>query len=130
MSELLFECYGVPSVAYGIDALFSAHYNFGIKEGTDALIISSGHQTTYILPVLNGQLDSAHCKRYAQSCIYLWRHYPQSSFPIFPPPHPLLPSFYPSLKPTLPTPPLPWQSEPGRDADSGVLAAPPSTEIS
>lgn len=65
MSELLFECYGVPSVAYGIDALFSAHQNIGIEEGTDALIVSSGHQTTYILPVLNGQLDATHCKRYA-----------------------------------------------------------------
>ena len=27
MSELLFECYGVPSVAYGIDALFGLHFN-------------------------------------------------------------------------------------------------------
>ena len=28
MSELLFECYHVPSVAYGIDSLFSLHNNF------------------------------------------------------------------------------------------------------
>lgn len=27
MSELLFECYRVPSVAYGIDGLFSLYYN-------------------------------------------------------------------------------------------------------
>ena len=27
MSELLFECYSAPSVAYGVDALFSFHYN-------------------------------------------------------------------------------------------------------
>lgn len=27
MSELLFECYSVPSVAYGVDALFSYQYN-------------------------------------------------------------------------------------------------------
>ena len=27
MSELLFECYHVPSVAYGIDGLFSLYYN-------------------------------------------------------------------------------------------------------
>ena len=64
MSELLFECYGVPSVAYGIDALFSAHHNIGIESGiTDALIVSSGHQTTHILPVLGGQVDPTHCKR-------------------------------------------------------------------
>lgn len=66
MSELLFECYGIPSVAYGVDALFSAHHNFGCegRELVDGLIISSGHQTTHILPVLDGKLDSAHCKRY------------------------------------------------------------------
>ena len=27
MSELLFECYHVPSVTYGIDAMFSLHKN-------------------------------------------------------------------------------------------------------
>ena len=27
MSELLFECYNVPSVAYGIDSLFSLYNN-------------------------------------------------------------------------------------------------------
>lgn len=66
MSELLFECYGVPSVAYGVDALFSAHHNCHLEghELTDSLIVSSGHQTTHILPVVNGKLDSAHCKRY------------------------------------------------------------------
>ena len=27
MSELLFECFSASSVAYGVDALFSHHYN-------------------------------------------------------------------------------------------------------
>ena len=63
MSELLFECYGVPAVTYGVDALFSAHSNLGIEEGTDALVVASGYQTTYVLPVLNGHFDSVHCKR-------------------------------------------------------------------
>ena len=27
MSELLFECYNVPSVAYGVDSLFSLYNN-------------------------------------------------------------------------------------------------------
>lgn len=62
MSELLFECYGIPAVAYGVDALFSAHQNLGC-EVKDSLIVSSGHQTTHILPVLDGKLDSVHCKR-------------------------------------------------------------------
>lgn len=68
MTELLFECYGVPAVAYGIDALFSAHHNLSTSDGelVDALIISSGHQTSHVLPVLNGRLDAKHCKRSIQ----------------------------------------------------------------
>ena len=31
MSELLFECYNVPSVAYGIDSLFSLYHNSPIS---------------------------------------------------------------------------------------------------
>jgi actin-related protein 5 len=26
MSELMFECYGAPAVAYGVDAMFSFHH--------------------------------------------------------------------------------------------------------
>lgn len=61
MSELLFEGYGVPSVAYGVDALFSAHHNLGSCE--DVLIVSAGHQTAHVLPVLGGRCDVSHCKR-------------------------------------------------------------------
>lgn len=49
MNEILFECYGVPSVAYGIDSLFSYRYN----RGTDGLIVSSSHTSTHVVPVLN-----------------------------------------------------------------------------
>ena len=65
MSELLFEGYHIPAVAYGVDALFSAHYN-SVQRGeslTDCLVITSGHQTTHVLPVLDGHLDSRHSKR-------------------------------------------------------------------
>ena len=61
MSELLFEGYGVPSVVYGIDALFSAHHNLGGCE--DALVVSAGHQTAHVLPVVRGRIDVGHCKR-------------------------------------------------------------------
>ncbi len=66
MTELLFECYGIPSLTYGIDALFSAYHSYSChgEEMTNALIVSSGHQATHILPVLDGRLDSTHCKRY------------------------------------------------------------------
>ena len=50
MNELLFECYGAPSVAYGIDSLFSYKYN----NGSDGLIISSSHSSTHVIPVLAG----------------------------------------------------------------------------
>ena len=66
MTELLFEGYGVPSLAYGIDALFSAHHHW-TRRGValrDALVISSGQQTTHLIPLLDGRIDSEHCKRY------------------------------------------------------------------
>lgn len=63
MSELLFECYHVPQVAYGIDALFSLYANQTYTENSDSLIVSCGYQTTHILPVLNGRIDSMNCRR-------------------------------------------------------------------
>lgn len=49
MSEILFELYGVPAVAYGVDSLFSYDYNGG-KTG---LVVSSSHTSTHLLPVIN-----------------------------------------------------------------------------
>ncbi|XP_072176304.1 actin-related protein 5-like [Diadema setosum] len=64
MSELLFECYQIPSLAYGIDSLFSLYYNCPEKSASScSLILSSGFQTTHVLPVINGQLDAANCRR-------------------------------------------------------------------
>jgi actin-related protein len=54
MTELLFEGYKVPSVAYGIDSLFSYHANGGsVDDG--GIIISSGNATTHIIPTLGGK---------------------------------------------------------------------------
>jgi len=69
MSELLFECYCVPRVLYGIDALFSYSYNAATAAPTyhdnidDALIVSCGYQSTHILPLLRGRLCAAACQR-------------------------------------------------------------------
>ena len=60
MNEILFECYGAPSVTYGIDSLFSYRQN----SGTSGLVISSSHTSTHIIPVLNN-------KPYLQSCARL-----------------------------------------------------------
>ncbi|XP_021941474.1 actin-related protein 5 isoform X2 [Zootermopsis nevadensis] len=61
MSELLFECYGVPSVCYGIDGLFSFRYNN--PKCSAALIINCGYHTTHILPVINNQVDLTRSRR-------------------------------------------------------------------
>lgn len=66
MSELLFEAYDVPSVAYGIDALFGAHHSSLRQVGRplhDGVVVSCGHGTTHILPVVAGRLDATHSKR-------------------------------------------------------------------
>lgn len=60
MSELLFECYHVPGICYGIDGLFSYKHNIGKKSG---LVISCGHHTTHIIPVINGIPDLLNTRR-------------------------------------------------------------------
>lgn len=61
MSELLFECYGVPSVCYGVDGIFSFRYNH--PKCSTALIINCGYHTTHILPVINNQVDPTRSRR-------------------------------------------------------------------
>lgn len=50
-SELLFELYGVPSVAYCVDALMAFHHN----AGTDGLVVSFNTASTSVIPVLDSQ---------------------------------------------------------------------------
>ena len=61
MSELLFECYHIPSVAYGVDGLFSLYANN--PDFIDSLVVSCGYQTIHVLPVLGRSLDVQHCRR-------------------------------------------------------------------
>ena len=60
MSELLFECYNVPSVCYGVDSLFSFQQN---EIGVHGLIISFGYHTTQVIPVLNSRVVSSKVRR-------------------------------------------------------------------
>ena len=60
MSELLFECYNIPSIAYGVDCLFSYQHN---NCPSDGLIVSIGHHATHIIPVLDGKADMTNAKR-------------------------------------------------------------------
>nr|XP_028590818.1 actin-related protein 5 [Podarcis muralis] len=77
MSELLFECYQVPKVSYGVDSLYSLYHNKRQGWPCSGLIVSSGYQCTHILPVLDGRLDARNCKRIniggCQAALYLQR---------------------------------------------------------
>ncbi|XP_068991223.1 actin-related protein 5 isoform X1 [Neodiprion pinetum] len=60
MAELLFECYGVPAISYGVDCLFSYHHN---NCPPDGLIVSIGYHTTHVIPVLDGKVDPTKARR-------------------------------------------------------------------
>ena len=65
MSELLFECYGVPQVAYCVDSLTSYAFNSSTPTGPlpDGLIINVGHHNTLVIPVLDGFADYGRSRR-------------------------------------------------------------------
>lgn len=83
MNEMLFECYGAPSVAYGLDSLFSYRYN----NGSSGLIISSGHAATHVIPVLDRKPQLQSCARLnwggSQAQEYLLKLL-KLKFPLFP----------------------------------------------
>ncbi|KGN50081.2 actin-related protein 5 isoform X1 [Cucumis sativus] len=56
MAELLFETYGVPSIAFGVDAAFSYLYNqqLGICD-KDGLAICPGFTASHVIPFIDGE---------------------------------------------------------------------------
>jgi len=62
MCELLYECYQVQSVAFGVDSLFSWRFNRPEK-AQHGLVISAGHSATTVLPIVDGKPDYRHCSR-------------------------------------------------------------------
>ncbi|GMH27162.1 hypothetical protein Nepgr_029005 [Nepenthes gracilis] len=64
MAELLFESYGVPSVAYGVDAAFSYVYNqqLGVCN-KDGLAVCSGFNTSHVIPFVEGEPVYESCCR-------------------------------------------------------------------
>ncbi|KAF7732280.1 Nuclear actin-protein involved in chromatin remodeling [Apophysomyces ossiformis] len=86
MSELLFECYNVPSVVYGIDSLFSFYANGGLAE-EGGITISAGHTATHIIPTLHGKGLLERTKRISyggtQSTEYMLKLM-QLKYPTFP----------------------------------------------
>ncbi|XP_037540234.1 actin-related protein 5 isoform X1 [Nematolebias whitei] len=80
MSELLFECYRVPFVSYGVDGLYSFYHNNiqrSLQPPHTGIVLSSGYHCSHILPVINGRLDALNCKRVnvagSQAASYLQR---------------------------------------------------------
>lgn len=75
MSELLFECYGIPSVTYCVDGLLSYHRNNHDKH--DGLLVNIGNYTTHIIPILNGCADPGSSRRIRMGGLhltkFLWR---------------------------------------------------------
>lgn len=61
IAELLFECYDVPSVMFGIDSVLSLEYN--IPDVQDALVIGLGHSVSQVVPVLNGEIGFKQARR-------------------------------------------------------------------
>lgn len=59
MTEILFECYHAPSVAFGVDSLFSYNYN----NGKNGLVVSSSHSSTHLIPVVNEKPMMSHATR-------------------------------------------------------------------
>lgn len=59
MTEIIFECYGAPSLAYGIDSLFSYDYN----KGNTGLVVSSSYTSTHVIPVYNSKAMLAQATR-------------------------------------------------------------------
>nr|DAD26458.1 TPA_asm: hypothetical protein HUJ06_027926 [Nelumbo nucifera] len=56
MAELLFETYGVPSLAFGVDAAFSYKYNQGLGIcSKDGLAICVGLTTSHSIPIVSGE---------------------------------------------------------------------------
>ena len=49
MTEVMFECYSAPSLAYGIDSLFAYRQN----EGNTGLVVSSSRSATHLVPVID-----------------------------------------------------------------------------
>ncbi|XP_034552715.1 actin-related protein 5 isoform X2 [Notolabrus celidotus] len=80
MSELLFECYRVPYVSYGVDSLYSFYHNNiqrNLQPPHTGIVLSSGYHCSHILPVINGRFDAVNSKRVnvagSQAASYLQR---------------------------------------------------------
>ncbi|KAG7665784.1 ARP5 [[Candida] subhashii] len=61
MYELLYEAYQVPKTVFGIDSLFSYYANS--SGHSDGIVIGGGHESTCVIPVLQGRGIMSQAKR-------------------------------------------------------------------
>ncbi|CAI5499528.1 unnamed protein product, partial [Closterium sp. Naga37s-1] len=63
-AELMFETYGVPALAFGVDGVFSYRHNTAQHHSVpDGLLVNCGHSTTHVMPMIAGQpLLDATCR--------------------------------------------------------------------
>lgn len=85
VSELMFECYNIPSICYGIDSLFSYYQNNELFE--NGIVISSGNHSTNVIPVIDnrGILSSSQRLNYGgfEAAEYMLKQL-QFKYPTFP----------------------------------------------
>ena len=63
-SELMFELYSVPSLAYCVDGMMSFYHNNLPSEAPfDGLVVSFNTASTSVIPVLGGKGIMSHAKR-------------------------------------------------------------------
>ena len=66
-SELLFELYSVPSLAFGVDSIMSFYHNNlpspPVPFHGDGLVVSFNTASTSVVPILDGKGIMSHAKR-------------------------------------------------------------------
>jgi actin-related protein 5 len=68
----MFECYNAPAVCYTVDALCSWKYN--VADARDGLIISSGFESTHVIPMVAGRARFDASARISVGALSVHRH--------------------------------------------------------
>lgn len=65
MTQLLFEYYQVPGIAYGVDSALAFYYNShrGRVPGRDGLVVSLQNACSFVYPIIDGSIQFGKAKR-------------------------------------------------------------------
>lgn len=78
-SELMFEQYSVPSLAYCVDSVMSFYHNNiptpPVPFHSDGLVVSFNSASTSVIPILNGKSLMNHAKRFVPALPFLSRRF-------------------------------------------------------